>query len=224
MYKTRLQFQFFHCSSVFSFHSTKTNGVYNHNLRSPSIIWNQQKSGSHIPTAVPRINDPTGLRYNGYQVSSGLGNHRHLEAINLAARVNNVPRVNGIENGKHRPVVGHNIMNGNNAYNRASIPVSGGKYPFESSPELRYLLRPNMDIDRPRVVPRSNDHSEDMSGPYNFRQLLRPAEYLPTESLRKRKGGISANGLLIPRQILPEKHVKRRAPLAPNNLRSANVK
>ncbi|XP_075216273.1 myosin-IIIb-like isoform X1 [Lycorma delicatula] len=30
--------------------------------------------------------------------------------------------------------------------------------------------------------------SEDLSGPYNFRQLLRPTEHLPTESLRKRLG------------------------------------
>lgn len=28
----------------------------------------------------------------------------------------------------------------------------------------------------------------DTTGPYNFRQLLRPTKHLPTESLRKRKG------------------------------------
>lgn len=27
-----------------------------------------------------------------------------------------------------------------------------------------------------------------MTGPYNFKQLLRPTGYAPTESLRKRKG------------------------------------
>jgi len=27
-----------------------------------------------------------------------------------------------------------------------------------------------------------------LTGPYNFKQLLRPTEYAPTESLRKRKG------------------------------------
>ncbi|XP_046413203.1 myosin-IIIb-like isoform X2 [Neodiprion fabricii] len=217
--------------------STKTNGVYNHNMRPSPTNWNQQKSTHNVPIIIPRVNDPHGLRNNGVQSSTQLANQRHLEAINYAARLNNpahMPQANGVPNGprngmenglKHRPVIGHNIMNGNNAYHKAAIPAPREKYPYQASPELRYLLRPTVERSRSQEGPRTNDYTnEDMNGPYNFRQLLRPAEYLPTESLRKRKGGFSVNGISIPKQAPPEKHVKRRAPLAPNNQRTANVK
>lgn len=86
---------------------------------------------------------------------------------------------------------------------------------------LRQLLRPAVIEKRQESV---EYDTEDINGPYNFRQLLRPTEYLPTESLRKRKGGIVSNGVPLPKDKVPEKHVKRRAPLAPTHNKLANVK
>jgi len=51
--------------------------------------------------------------------------------------------------------------------------------------DLRNLLRKS-------EIPKNEDI--DVSGPYDFRQLLRPAKHLPTESLRKRKGVLSVVG------------------------------
>ncbi|XP_012256582.2 myosin-IIIb-like isoform X3 [Athalia rosae] len=221
--------------------STKTNGLYNHNLRPSPINWNpQQKHVSNLPNVPPRLNDSVGLRYNsGVPGGSHFVNQRHLEAMSLAARMNNpsqvnAPRINGARNGigngqKSRQITGqHVIVQGNGLHReqKSAVPVPRGKIPYDSSPEMRGLLRPtNVQV---RVAATKNDyHAEDTSGPYNFRQLLRPAEYLPTESLRKRKGGLSSvNPLYIHQQpALAEKNVKRRAPLAPNmNQRSANVK
>ncbi|XP_028046513.1 myosin-IIIb isoform X2 [Monomorium pharaonis] len=93
---------------------------------------------------------------------------------------------------------------------------------FNVTTNLRQLLRPTV-IEKRQESAKAEYDTEDINGPYNFRQLLRPTEYLPTESLRKRKGGIVSNGVPLPKDKVPEKHVKRRAPLAPaqNNVTNA---
>jgi len=94
---------------------------------------------------------------------------------------------------------------------------------FNIATNLRQLLRPTV-IEKRQESAKAEYDTEDINGPYNFRQLLRPTEYLPTESLRKRKGGIVSNGMPLPKDKIPEKHVKRRAPLAPNQNKLANAK
>lgn len=95
---------------------------------------------------------------------------------------------------------------------------------FNTATNLRQLLRPTV-IEKRQESAKAEYDTEDINGPYNFRQLLRPTEYLPTESLRKRKGGIvSNNGVPLPKDKVPEKHVKRRAPLAPTQNKLGNAK
>lgn len=90
---------------------------------------------------------------------------------------------------------------------------------------LRQLLRPTVTEKRQQEESAKVEYdAEDINGPYNFRQLLRPTGYLPTESLRKRKGGLVSNGVPLPKDKVPEKHVKRRAPLAPSQNKLANGK
>ncbi|XP_034180215.2 myosin-IIIb isoform X1 [Osmia lignaria lignaria] len=88
--------------------------------------------------------------------------------------------------------------------------------------DLRQVLRPTA-VRKQEIIKVDYD-PEDINGPYNFRQLLRPAEYLPTESLRKRKGGVACNGVSVSKDKVPEKHVKRRAPLAPNQNKLVHAK
>lgn len=94
---------------------------------------------------------------------------------------------------------------------------------FHTAANLRQLLRPTV-IEKRQESAKVEYDAEDINGPYNFRQLLRPTEYLPTESLRKRKGGLVSNGVPLPKDKVPEKHVKRRAPLAPTQNRLVNGK
>lgn len=71
-----------------------------------------------------------------------------------------------------------------------------------NNPDLRNLLRRNSE---------SPENEVDISGPYDFRQLLRPAKHLPTESLRKRKGAVSME-LPTPEPVVPgDTPSKRRA-------------
>jgi hypothetical protein len=72
---------------------------------------------------------------------------------------------------------------------------NSSRSPFSPASDLRRLLRstnqsPETPIREHSVKnSRGDDQAEtDFNGPYNFRQLLRPTEHLPTESLRKRKG------------------------------------
>jgi hypothetical protein len=62
--------------------------------------------------------------------------------------------------------------------------------PFILASELRHLLRSNTHSPETPIKDSGEDDQTDadLNGPYNFRQLLRPTEHLPTESLRKRKG------------------------------------
>lgn len=94
---------------------------------------------------------------------------------------------------------------------------------FNTAANLRQLLRPTV-VEKRQESSKVEYDAEDINGPYNFRQLLRPTGYLPTESLRKRKGGLVSNGVPLPKDKVPEKHVKRRAPLAPTQNRLVNGK
>ncbi|KAL0100752.1 hypothetical protein PUN28_019257 [Cardiocondyla obscurior] len=94
---------------------------------------------------------------------------------------------------------------------------------FNITTNLRQLLRPTV-IEKRQESAKAEYDTEDINGPYNFRQLLRPTEHLPTESLRKRKGGIVSSEVPLPKDKIPEKHVKRRAPLAPTQNKLVNVK
>lgn len=94
---------------------------------------------------------------------------------------------------------------------------------FNIAANLRQLLRPTV-VEKRRESSKVEYDAEDINGPYNFRQLLRPTGYLPTESLRKRKGGLVSNGVPLPKDKVPEKHVKRRAPLAPTQNKLVNGK
>lgn len=110
----------------------------------------------------------------------------------------------------NRSVASQNAVN-----DRLAARNDLGKDAFGIPVDLRQLLRPTVVQKRQESFQKDYD-SEDINGPYNFRQLLRPAEYLPTESLRKRKGGLACNGTPIPRDKAPGQHVKRRAPLVPS--------
>ncbi|XP_020280531.1 myosin-IIIb-like isoform X2 [Pseudomyrmex gracilis] len=121
-----------------------------------------------------------------------------------------------------------NNVNHKNGINR----LANGKSPdqeelrkdtYNIAANLRQLLRPTV-IEKRQENAKVERDAEDINGPYNFRQLLRPTGYLPTESLRKRKGGIVSNGVPLPKDKVPEKHVKRRAPLAPTQSKLANGK
>ncbi|XP_076621105.1 myosin-IIIb isoform X2 [Colletes latitarsis] len=122
------------------------------------------------------------------------------------------------KNGINRSVAGQNAVGG-----RVGMRKELGKDTFGIPGDLRQLLRPTVVQKRQEIIKVDYD-PEDINGPYNFRQLLRPAEYLPTESLRKRKGGLACNGVPVSKDKIPEKHVKRRAPLAPNQNKLVNVK
>lgn len=155
---------------------------------------------------------------------------------------NEQPKItNGLQNNKseqpmrrsyHKqndyPIKNHQInVNHKNGINRLANEKSKDKElqkdTFNIAVNLRQLLRPTVIEKRQESVKVEYD-AEDINGPYNFRQLLRPTGYLPTESLRKRKGGLVSNGVPLPKDKVPEKHVKRRAPLAPTQNKLANGK
>lgn len=122
----------------------------------------------------------------------------------------------------HRNGINRSVVN-QNAVNERLAPRRNIADGLGISVNLRQLLRPTV-VQKRQENFRVEYDPEDINGPYNFRQLLRPAEYLPTESLRKRKGGLACNGAPVPRDKVPEKHVKRRAPLAPNQNQIVNPK
>ncbi|KAI4486879.1 hypothetical protein M0802_012249 [Mischocyttarus mexicanus] len=145
-------------------------------------------------------------------------NHKNMNNINNNNNNNN----NQVKNGLDRFVVNQNAMNGRILF-RKDLWKNG----FGVQVDVRHLLRPTV-VEKRQENRLVEYDAEDINGPYNFRQLLRPAEYLPTESLRKRKGGagIACNNVAaISKDKLPEKHVKRKAPLAPDqNKIVVNVK
>lgn len=136
------------------------------------------------------------------------------------------PKQNGYLIGNHQINVDH--KNGINRLSDASEKPMDHKQlqkedTFNIAANLRQLLRPTV-IEKRQEVNKVEYDAEDINGPYNFRQLLRPTGYLPTESLRKRKGGLVSNRVPLPKDKVPEKHVKRRAPLAPAQNKLVNGK
>lgn len=154
---------------------------------------------------------------NAEQLTNGLSNQDKLERPSdhkqngypMKNHENNVDRKNGI----------NRLTNG-----KSTDQEQLQKDNFHiAAPNLRQLLRPTV-IEKRQESAKVEYDAEDINGPYNFRQLLRPTEYLPTESLRKRKGGVVSNGVPLPKDKVSEKHVKRRAPLAPTQNRLVNGK
>jgi hypothetical protein len=118
-----------------------------------------------------------------------------------------------MEKNLHRSTVARNLVN-----SKPNITIKSINETIEITPDVRKCLRPTINKineDKKRALQQQHD-VEDIHGPYNFRKLLRPAEYLPTESLRKRKGRLSSNGIMISKDKIPVKYIKRRAPLIPN--------
>ncbi|XP_033323906.2 myosin-IIIb isoform X1 [Megalopta genalis] len=144
------------------------------------------------------------------------------KAVGIASQIADPERKRPVEtdarNGMNRKLLDHDVVSG-----RVGAKKELGKDPYGIPVDLRQLLRPTVVQKRQETIKVDYD-SEDLNGPYNFRQLLRPAEYLPTESLRKRKGGQACNGVPVSKDKVPEKHVKRRAPLAPSQNKPVNVK
>ncbi|XP_031788630.1 myosin-IIIb isoform X2 [Nasonia vitripennis] len=155
------------------------------------------------------------------RLSSQENNKNNSNHNNNNNKINNnkINNNNGFpEKNRQKPVVARNLVN-----SRPTLAVKSINETMGITPDLRKLLRPtvtkiNEDKRKPSPVQQQQQphDGEDINGPYNFRKLLRPAEYLPTESLRKRKGGLACNGAPIAKDKVPGKHVKRRAPLAPN--------
>ncbi|KAM0737530.1 Myosin-IIIa [Formica fusca] len=136
------------------------------------------------------------------------------------------PKQNGYPAKNHQNNVDHyGIQNGINRLTngKSTDQEQLQRDNFHIAVNLRQLLRPTV-IEKRQETAKVEYDAEDINGPYNFRQLLRPTEYLPTESLRKRKGGLVSNGVPLPKDKVPEKHVKRRAPLAPTQNRLVNGK
>lgn len=137
---------------------------------------------------------------------SNRSDHHEQNGYPTKNHQNNVDRKNGI----------NRLANG-----KSTDQKQLQKDNFNIAANLRQLLRPTVIEKRQE---NTKVDTEDINGPYNFRQLLRPTGYLPTESLRKRKGGLVSNGVPLPKDKVPEKHVKRRAPLAPTQNRLVNGK
>lgn len=135
-----------------------------------------------------------------------------------------------LKQGVHPIKIHENDINRKNGINRLADANGRSrekqqlqKDTFNIAANLRQLLRPTV-IEKRQERAKAEYDAEEINGPYNFRQLLRPTEYLPTESLRKRKGGLVSNGVPLPKDKVPEKHVKRRAPLAPTPNKLVNGK
>ncbi|XP_015595858.1 myosin-IIIb isoform X2 [Cephus cinctus] len=221
--------------------NTRTNDMLNHNMRGVLINYAASKQPTYESS---RINNPNGIRarggsrYNGTNLVNGINGqvnnvtrqHNNKKSGYEQQNDNAETGVDGrgivksnhtecTQNEKVHRAQDRNRYEHHNGIRYRAFGQSGyfgnHKEPTYNSSDLRYLLRPTITQNRRESVKVEYD-IEDINGPYNFRQLLRPAEYLPTESLRKRKGGIACNGIQLPKDKLSEKHVKRRAPLAPN--------
>lgn len=203
-------------------------------MRQSTRNWNieQNKLSKNIPIALPRFNDSNGLRFK--IAGNFVKNQRNIETkMNLGdSKFVNRNQNQRLSNGAERSSMNGLIARSNKEKSSVNLPTLGNdKYlSKESSNGVRYSLRPQVEgitVAQPVEKLKIDYSNEDMNGPYNFRKFLRPAEYLPTESLRKRKGGLSAlNGISITKQTQAENNFKRRAPLAPVNIQrnSSNVK
>lgn len=142
-----------------------------------------------------RIPNRPSSKQNGYPAKSYENSMNHKNGINRLAD----------KNGKSTDEKQHQKDNFNIAVNP------------------RQFLRPTK-IEKRQESAKVECETEDINGPYNFRKFLRPTTYLPTESLRKRKSRLVSNGVPLPKDKVPEKHMKRRAPLAPTQNKVTNGK
>lgn len=174
-----------------------TNGIARHHIRTTNTEQSRLINGS----TNNKKPEKTSERSSPKQNAQSSRNYR-----------NNVDHKNGI----------NRLTNGERSVNREMLRKEDS---INIAANLRQLLRPTVTEKRQQEESAKVEYdAEDINGPYNFRQLLRPTGYLPTESLRKRKGGLVSNGVPLPKDKVPEKHVKRRAPLAPSQNKLANGK
>lgn len=158
------------------------------------------------------------------KISNGLKSNGCVKAIQVKGNDNSKKHRQVAVNGDNNKRRSDRLINCQNAINgrlggRKEVEKETG---FGIPNDLRQILKPT--VQKRQEIFKVDYDPEDINGPYNFRQLLRPAEYLPTESLRKRKGGLACNGVPPSKDELPKKHVKRRAPLAPNQNKIVNGK
>ncbi|XP_061940361.1 myosin-IIIb isoform X4 [Apis cerana] len=158
------------------------------------------------------------------KISNGLKSNGCVKAIQAKGNDNSKKHRQVAVNGDNNKRRSDRLINCQNAINgrlggRKEVEKETG---FGIPNDLRQILKPT--VQKRQEIFKVDYDPEDINGPYNFRQLLRPAEYLPTESLRKRKGGLACNGVPPSKDELPKKHVKRRAPLAPNQNKIVNGK
>ncbi|XP_049784574.1 myosin-IIIb-like [Schistocerca cancellata] len=145
-----------------------------------------------------------------------------------------------IRNGDHRPDKRvHGLQNGSTANeNRSGAWVSRPSYinnnmknnnytpgnPFKQSDVHHLLRQTSQSPESPTGVSLTDPCDNEINGPYNFRQLLRPTEHAPTESLRKRKGvlgnEVMKDNIINPRvsNHLQDSPTKRRAKPVPKKL------
>nr|XP_012145788.1 PREDICTED: myosin-IIIb isoform X2 [Megachile rotundata] len=191
------------------------NGLPNHPFNLNNHHLNGRDSSRPTEPSTNKINVP------GYRNFTGCQNGLFINKMVVKDELIKPSRLNNRSNSNDRtrelqPAKGVELKNRaedriNNRLNSQNVI---NRLARKEPTDLRQVLRPTV-IQKPEIFKVDYD-PEDINGPYNFRQLLRPAEYLPTESLRKRKGGIACNGVSVAKDKLPEKHVKRRAPSAPN--------
>lgn len=157
------------------------------------------------------------------KISNGLKSNGCVKAIQAKGNDNSKKHRQVAMNGDNNKRRNDRLVNCQNAINgRLGGRKEMEKETFGIPTDLRQILKPT--VQKRQEIFKVDYDPEDINGPYNFRQLLRPAEYLPTESLRKRKGGLACNGVPPSKDELPKKHVKRRAPLAPNQNKLVNGK
>ncbi|KAG5313772.1 MYO3A protein, partial [Pseudoatta argentina] len=193
-----------HHNSVNEYH-TSINGTSINNHQTPCKINNG------IAMSQIKI-----LNTEQSELNNGLINNKSEKTDRSNHRQNGYPIKNHQNNVDHKNDL-NRLANG-----KATNQEQFQNDTFNITTNLRQLLRPTV-IEKRQESAKAEYDTEDINGPYNFRQLLRPTEYLPTESLRKRKGGTVSNGVSLPKDKVPEKHVKRRVPLAPTQNKSTNA-
>ncbi|XP_069672444.1 myosin-IIIb-like isoform X3 [Periplaneta americana] len=129
------------------------------------------------------------------------------------------------------PRIQSNSNNNNNNNNN-----NNGSGPFSPASDLRRLLRSTSQSPETPTRGHPDKHTgggdqadTDLNGPYNFRQLLRPTQHPPTESLRKRKGilvggveggrpNISNTSITPPNQLGDSPSKRRAKPVHPRKI------
>ncbi|XP_067212786.1 myosin-IIIb-like isoform X3 [Linepithema humile] len=190
-------------------HHTSVNDYNNHH--SPTAIHSKISNGiAQSKIKISNNEQP--------KITNGLKNNKSEQPVYRSShKQNDYPIKNHQNNVDHKN--GINRLTNEKSTDEEQLQ----KDTFNIAVNLRQLLRPTV-IEKRQESAKVEYDAEDINGPYNFRQLLRPTGYLPTESLRKRKGGLVSNGVPLPKDKVPEKHVKRRAPLAPTQNKLANGK